>query len=69
MASCSNDATIHVFHFKNNTEIMQDAVMMPLKVLRGHTQRQHEGVKAVLWHTKQPWVFSTGSDGKVLCWT
>ena len=48
---------------------MQDAVMMPLKVLRGHTQRQHEGVKAVLWHTKQPWVFSTGSDGKVLCWT
>jgi hypothetical protein len=37
MASCSNDGTIHVFHFKNNTEILQDAVMMPLKVLRGHT--------------------------------
>jgi ribosome biogenesis protein ERB1 len=39
MASCSNDATIHVFHFKNNTEILQDAVMMPLKVLRGHSMK------------------------------
>lgn len=69
MASSSNDATIHIFHFKNNTEILQDALMMPLKVLRGHSIKSMEGVKNCVFHPKQPWIFSTGSDGKVLLWT
>lgn len=48
---------------------MQDAVMMPLKVLRGHSIKSMEGVKNIVFHPKQPWIFSTGSDGKVLLWT
>jgi len=58
-----------VFHFKNQTDIMQDAIMMPLKVLRGHSVKSLEGVKNVLFHPKQPWLFSIGCDGKVLLWT
>jgi ribosome biogenesis protein ERB1 len=48
---------------------MQDAVMMPLKVLRGHSIKSMEGVKNIIFHPKQPWIFSVGSDGKVLLWT
>jgi ribosome biogenesis protein ERB1 len=69
MASSSNDGTVHIFHFKNNTEIMQDAVMLPLKVLRGHSIKSLEGVKNIIFHPSQPWIFSTGADGKVLLWT
>lgn len=69
MASCSCDGTVHVFHFKDHAETLQDAVIIPLKVLRGHTTSQSEGVKNILFHPKQPWIFSVGYDGKVILWT
>jgi hypothetical protein len=28
-----------------------------------------EGVKAIRFHPKQPWLISAGKDGKVLLWT
>jgi ribosome biogenesis protein ERB1 len=69
MASASNDGTIHIFHFKGQSESLQEAVILPLKVLRGHTIRNSEGVKHIRFHPKQPWVFSAGKDGKLLLWT
>jgi ribosome biogenesis protein ERB1 len=69
MASASNDATIHVFHFKGQSETLQEAVILPLKVLRGHAVRSMEGVKAIRFHPKQPWLISAGKDGKLLLWT
>jgi ribosome biogenesis protein ERB1 len=69
MASASNDGTIHVFHFKVDNQTLSDAVILPLKVLRGHTKKGTEGVKMVKFHPKQPWVFSTGCDHKVILWT
>ena len=69
MASASNDGTIHVFHFKGQSESLQEAIILPLKVLRGHTVRDLEGVKCIKFHPKQPWVFSAGKDGKLLLWT
>jgi ribosome biogenesis protein ERB1 len=69
MASASNDSTIHIFHFKNQSETLQDAVIVPLKVLRGHTIKHNEGVKNIQFHPKQPWIFSVGQDNKVLLWT
>lgn len=69
MASASNDATIHVFHFKSQAENLQDPIVLPLKVLRGHTVRSFEGVKCIKFHPKQPWIFSVGKDGKLLLWT
>jgi ribosome biogenesis protein ERB1 len=69
MASASNDATIHVFHFKGQTETLQEAIILPLKVLRGHSIRSLEGVKSIKFHPKQPWIISAGKDGKLLLWT
>ena len=36
MASASNDGNIHIFHFKIDQEGLNDAVILPLKVLKGH---------------------------------
>ena len=39
MASASNDSTVHIFHFKGQSETLQEAIIVPLKVLRGHSIR------------------------------
>jgi ribosome biogenesis protein ERB1 len=39
MASASSDGTIHIFHFKVDSEGLSNAVILPLKVLRGHTKK------------------------------
>lgn len=35
-ASCSDDCSIHVFHGNVYNDLMQNALIVPLKVLRGH---------------------------------
>lgn len=68
MASASNDGTVHIFHFKVDNQTLSDAVILPLKVLKGHTKKEGEGVKMVKFHPKQPWIFSAGVDKKVFLW-
>lgn len=68
MASASNDGTVHIFHFKVDQQTFNDAVILPLKVLKGHTKKGAEGVKMIRFHPKQPWIFSVGSDKKVQLW-
>ena len=68
MASASNDGSVHIFHFKVDNQTLTDAVILPLKVLKGHSKVNGEGVKNVQFHPKQPWVFTAGSDKKVLLW-
>lgn len=68
MGSASNDGTIHIFHFKVDNQTLSDAVILPLKVLKGHTKKEGEGVKAIRFHPKQPWIFSSGVDRKVILW-
>lgn len=68
MASASNDGSIHIFHFKVDNQTVNDAVIIPLKVLKGHIKKEGEGVKMVKFHPKQPWIFSIGVDKKVYLW-
>lgn len=69
MATASNDGTVHIFHAKVYTDFLQNALILPLKVLKGHTVREGEGVKDIKFHPTQPWIFSAGADGKVSLWT
>jgi hypothetical protein len=39
MASASNDASVHIFHFKVDNQTLNDAVILPLKVLKGHNKK------------------------------
>lgn len=40
MASASNDGSIHIFHFKVDNQTVNDAVILPLKVLKGHLKKE-----------------------------
>ena len=68
MASASNDGSVHVFHFKVDNETLSDAVILPLKVLKGHTTKGIDGVKNIKFHPKQPWIFTVGADRRVFLW-
>jgi ribosome biogenesis protein ERB1 len=64
-ASASDDGTVQVFHGMVYNDLMQNPLIVPLKVLRGHQISDGLGVLGVEFHPVQPWVFSCGADGTV----
>lgn len=38
-------------------------MIVPLKILRGHGVRGDLGVLSIVFHPKQPWIFTSGADG------
>lgn len=65
MASSSDDGSIHVFHSMVYSDLMRNPLIVPVKVLRGHTVVKSLGTLAMVWHPTQPWLFSAGADGKI----
>eukprot|EP00163_Fabomonas_tropica_P020799 TRINITY_DN366_c1_g1_i1.p1 TRINITY_DN366_c1_g1~~TRINITY_DN366_c1_g1_i1.p1 ORF type:complete len:785 (+),score=122.94 TRINITY_DN366_c1_g1_i1:314-2668(+) len=68
-ASSSDDANIHVFHGKVYNDLLQNPLIVPVKILRGHSQEDFLGVMDVVFHPTQPWLFSAGSDKTVRMFT
>ncbi|KAF3159253.1 Ribosome bioproteinsis protein erb1 [Orbilia oligospora] len=66
--SSSDDGTVQVFHGRIYSDLMENALIVPLKVLKGHKITAHLGVLDVDWHPKQPWLFSAGADGTARLW-
>eukprot|EP00299_Pterocystis_sp_00344_P016812 c8433_g1_i1.p1 GENE.c8433_g1_i1~~c8433_g1_i1.p1 ORF type:complete len:732 (+),score=191.79 c8433_g1_i1:41-2197(+) len=64
-ASASDDASIHIFHGMVTNNLSDNAVIVPLKVLRGHTIENSLGVIDCVFHPSQPWIFSAGADHSV----
>jgi len=64
-ASCSDDATIQIFHGMVYTDLLQNPLIVPVKILRGHGITDHLGVLDCQFHPKQPWIFSCGADTTV----
>ncbi len=67
-ADASDDGTLQVFHGKVVGDLMENASIVPLKVLRGHQVRQQLGVLDVDWHPREPWCVSAGADGTCRLW-
>ncbi|MCJ1338214.1 Ribosome biogenesis protein erb1 [Bachmanniomyces sp. S44760] len=67
-ADASDDGTLQVFHGKVVSDLMENATIVPLKVLRGHTVRKELGVLDLDWHPREPWLVSAGSDGTCRLW-
>ena len=40
-------------------------MIVPLKILRGHGVKGDLGVLKIVFHPKQPWIFSAGADGVI----
>lgn len=66
--SSSDDGTIQVFHGRVVTDLLENALIVPLKILRGHKVKDSLGVLDTVWHPKQPWLFSAGADGVARMW-
>lgn len=69
MATCGDDGAVHVFHSKVYTDVFENPLVVPVKVLRGHTVTADKlGVLSCRFHPTQPWLFTCGADRKVKLW-
>ena len=65
MASAADDGNIHIFHTAVYSDLTRNPLIVPLKVLKGHKASNEVGATSVVFHPKQPWVFSGGADGVI----
>ena len=68
-ADGSDDGSLQIFHGKVVGDLMENASIVPLKVLRGHQTKKELGVLDLDWHPKEPWCASAGADGTCRLWT
>lgn len=68
-ASSSDDGTIQIFYGMVYNDLLQNPLIVPVKILRGHDVKDSLGVLNIEFHPTQPWIFSTGSDGTFRLWT
>ena len=68
-ADASDDGTIQVYHGSVGGDMMSNATIVPVKLLRGHSVTGGLGVLDLDWHPKEPWLVSAGSDGTCKMWT
>ncbi|KAL6365384.1 hypothetical protein LRP88_01374 [Fusarium phalaenopsidis] len=67
-ADASDDGTLQIFHGKVVSDLMENATIVPVKMLRGHKVINKLGVLDVDWHPKHPWCLSAGADGTCRLW-
>ncbi|KAF2018955.1 ribosome biogenesis protein ERB1 [Aaosphaeria arxii CBS 175.79] len=67
-ADASDDGSLQIFHGKVVGDLMENATIVPLKVLRGHQVKSRLGVMDVQWHPREPWCVSAGADGTLRLW-
>jgi len=65
MASASDDGAVHVFHSMVYSDLMRNPLLVPVKILRGHSIENKLGVLTLAFHPSQPWLFTGGADGRI----
>ena len=50
-------------------DLMTNPLIVPVKILRGHTVVASEGVLDVAFHPTQPWLFTAGADATINLFT
>lgn len=69
-ASASDDGSVNIFYGMVYNDLLSDALVVPVKVLRAHETQKSSGLGTMgcVWHPTQPWLVTTGSDGMVKMW-
>lgn len=67
-ADASDDGSLQIFHGKVVSDMMENATIVPVKVLKGHKVKSALGVMDVDWHPREPWCVSAGADGTCRLW-
>ncbi|KAL3940223.1 MAG: hypothetical protein SGARI_001072 [Bacillariaceae sp.] len=65
MASASDDGSVHIFHSMVYSDLMRNPLIVPVKILKGHSIHNKYGVLNVCFHPTQPWIFTAGADGRI----
>lgn len=71
-ATCSDDGSIHVFHGMVYQDLMQNPLIVPVKIIKAHEQAGGEmklGALKCEFHPTQPWIISAGADGHLKMFT
>ncbi|XP_048473149.1 ribosome biogenesis protein bop1 isoform X2 [Rhincodon typus] len=68
-ASASDDGTVIVCHGMVYSDLLQNPLIVPVKLLRGHEITRDLGVLDVTFHPTQPWLFSSGADSTIRLFT
>ena len=68
-ASASDDGSVYIFHGMVYDDLLQNALVVPLKLLQGHKTMEGLGVLCCAFHPKQPWIFSSGADCSLKLWS
>ncbi|XP_049607732.1 ribosome biogenesis protein bop1 [Syngnathus scovelli] len=68
-ASASDDGSVIVCHGMVYNDLLQNPLIVPVKVLKGHVVIHELGVLDVTFHPTQPWVFSSGADNTIRLFT
>lgn len=55
--------------FSPRSDLLQNPLIVPVKVLKGHALTHELGVLDVAFHPSQPWLFSAGADGTLRLFT
>ncbi|XP_064466486.1 ribosome biogenesis protein bop1-like [Ornithodoros turicata] len=61
-ASASDDGTVIICHGMVYSDLMENPLIVPVKVLRGHTINKDMGVLDCAFHPHQPWIITAGAD-------
>ena len=68
-ASASDDGSCQVFHGMVFSDLMQNPLIVPVKILKGHQRTGALGVLDCVFHPKQPWIFTAGADADIHLYT
>ncbi|KAG2183919.1 hypothetical protein INT44_008930 [Umbelopsis vinacea] len=68
-ASASDDGSIQIFHGMVYNDLLQNPLIVPVKILRGHSVVNSLGVLDIEFHPTQPWIVSSGADHSLRLWT
>ncbi|PGH15825.1 ribosome biogenesis protein ERB1 [Helicocarpus griseus UAMH5409] len=67
-ADASDDGSLQIFHGSVTGDLLSNASIVPLKVLRGHKVTGELGVLGLDWHPREAWCVSAGADGTCRLW-
>lgn len=67
-ADASDDGSLQIFHGSVTGDMLSNASIVPLKVLKGHKITGELGVLEVDWHPREAWCVSAGADGTCRLW-
>ncbi|XP_017755564.1 PREDICTED: ribosome biogenesis protein BOP1 homolog [Eufriesea mexicana] len=68
-ASGADDRSLIVSHGMVYNDLLQNALIVPLKRLYNHESYNDFGILDVMFHPIQPWVFSAGADSSIRMYT